>query len=89
MCLTNTPYVLYSSLGYYTTFTGRSRGDSSVYMVDLNPTAIAESRACASIPPSLVHNTTYYSTLTVFNSAMNMLNTSVSSDGGNISSFLA
>ena len=50
-------------------------------MTDLTPSEIAESRACAS-SLTLVHNTTYYSTLTVFNGAMNMQSTTVISDGG-------
>lgn len=60
--------------------TGRTPGDSNVLLMDLTSVDVARSRACASI--NLIHNTTYYSTLTVFNSAMNMQSTSVSSDGG-------
>lgn len=61
---------------------GRTQGGSNVYpMTDLTPDEIAESRACTS-SLTLVHNTTYYSTLTVFNGAMNMQSITVTSDGG-------
>ena len=63
---------------------GRTPGGSSVYTAtDLTPSEISESRACASsLTQSLVHNTTYYSTLFVYNGAMNMQSTTVTSDGG-------
>ena len=50
-------------------------------MTDLTSTEIAERRACTT-SLILVHNTTYYSILTVFNGAMNMQSTTISSDGG-------
>lgn len=60
---------------------GRTPGGSSVYPVtDLTPSEMSESRACAS-SLTLVYNTTYYSTLFVYNGAMNVQSTTVTSDG--------
>ena len=59
---------------------GRTSGDFSVYEVDLHSSDIARRRACA--PVSTIPNATYYSTLTVFNSAMNMQSVRATSDGG-------
>ena len=60
---------------------GRTPGDSSVGVIDLSSSEVARRRACASVM-RLNHNTTYYSTLTVFNRAMNSQSISASSNGG-------
>ena len=64
-------------------FTGLTVGDVRIVSRELTPSEIVSRVACEDgLNPMLNHNTTYYSSLTVYNGAMNSQSVSVSSDNG-------